>query len=488
MPPGHPKGDCRINKFTYCYVGNKHRDCGLVYTHNSCVCNDEMALKHRHQVATPKVVACTENLLKHFKIFEKLYFKTDLLSTQEVVNNYQGRWRRRYEQARVSLNDRPLCAKDFILNWFTKPDKEVKLEDLGVPRGIQYRNARAALMMGRFTHAVEGEIYKLEDEYKTKVFGKGVNLHDLAADFKKKVANFHNPVFLELDASKFDAHVSVDMLRVTRNLYMRLCRTPKDRQLVGYLWSRTFTNFGYTRNGIKYKTWGTRMSGDMDTGLGNCIVMYLLLCEYMKVVEIDKFSLSVNGDDSVIIIEYGDLEKAKDISMFKDYGFKMKFQVSFALSEMEYCQCKLVETAYGPVMARSPKRILDRGGWSVTKFGKSRLKDYLLSLGCGEMAINYGLPIGYVLGKLLKQAGYGGKMMPVDRKRYISYTRQKYWQCDEEAVITPEARLSYFHAFGISPDEQIRIEESLKIINTRLIESKLVDIYYTLLQIEPVMG
>lgn len=488
MPNYHPHGNCRINKFTYCYVGSKLPDVDLVYTHNSCLCNDEMALKFRHQVKTPRVVRPVENLYKHFKHFEKLFESVTLLTTREVVANYNGRWRRRYDNARRSLDSKPLSRKDFVLNWFTKPDKEEKLDELGVPRGIQYRNARGALMMGRFTHAVESEIYKLEDHYGTKIFGKGANLHDLAADFVNKASHFSNPVFLQLDASKFDAHVSVDMLRLTVELYTKLCKVPRERRFVRWLWSHTYNNLGYTRNGIKYKTWGTRMSGDMDTGLGNCIVMFLLLSEYMHEVGIKKYTLSVNGDDSVIIIEFGDLEKARNISLFKEYGFKMKFEVAFSLSEMEYCQCKLVETDYGPVMARSPHRILRRSGWSVTKFGKARIKDYLLSLGLGEKAINYGLPIGYALGKLLAVAGTGGVLMPTDRKRFISYTRQKYWQSKEEASISPVTRVNYFNAFGISPEEQVRIEKSLKILLKTSIDYKHVLMYYNLLTLQPLMG
>jgi len=362
------------------------------------------------------------------------------------------------------LKTRSLNRGDFQNRGFVKADKEHAVDIEKASRLIQYMKPTGALEMGRFTHAIESQIYSLQDKYNTKIFGKGGNLHEMGEDLNRKREQFQNPVYLLLDASKFDAHVSTEMLQMVAEWYLNLVEDPKQRSYVAWLWKHTFTNYGTTKNGIRYKTNGTRMSGHMDTGLGNSLIMYSMLVSYLKIVGITKYSLSVNGDDSVIIIEKPDVGRASDLSCFKSFGFKMKFEMTDDFSKMDYCQTRPVNTKYGWMLARSPERILARVGFSVNKFCKKKIRDYLYSLGKGEEAINFGLPIGYALGQALVQSTPGGKMLALNRKRYISYTRQKFWNTGLVAEVDQVARMSYQEAWDITVEDQIALEQSFKII------------------------
>jgi hypothetical protein len=283
-----------------------------------------------------------------------------------------------------------------------------------------------------------------------------------------------------LDASKFDAHVSIELLRLVRRFYLSLCAVPHERRYVSYLWGKTFSNYGVTRRGVRYKTDGTRMSGDMDTGLGNSLIMYVVLSRYLHLVDITKSVMSVNGDDSVIIIERSDLAKARDVTSIERMGFKIKFEVAFELQDMEFCQCRMVETDYGWVLARSPERILTRTGWSPAKYGRKRIKDYIYSLGMGEMAISYGVPIGHALGKALWKESPTGDYFCWDRKKHLTVVKQKYWGKQTECTISYAARVSYMNAFGITPEEQIHIENSFKVNTSMLITDTQFDLYQCL--------
>jgi hypothetical protein len=309
---------------------------------------------------------------------------------------------------------------------------------------------------------VEHAVYGLLDDHGTRIFGKGCNMHTLAADFLDKKNLFLSPVYLMLDASKFDAHVSAEFLQMVRRFYVSICEYSGQARYVSYMWQNTIKNYGVTRHGIKYSTWATRMSGDMDTGLGNSLIMYVALRCYLDAVGITKYAMSINGDDSVIFIEREQLAKARDISIFKSMGFKMKFEVAMSFQNMEFCQCRMVDTDYGWTLARSPHRILTRIGWSVNKFGKDRIRDYALSLGMGECAVSYGVPIGYAVGRALLKAGRGGKYIIWDRWSQEWLQQEKYWQCSK-ATVSYATRVSYEAAFGISPEEQISLEENIDV-------------------------
>jgi hypothetical protein len=202
----------------------------------------------------------------------------------------------------------------------------------------------------------------------------------------------------------------------------------------------------------------------MDTGLGDSLVSYAMLCAYMRECRISKYTMSVNGDDSVTIIEKADFNKLLGMDYFKKFGFVMKFDHTEDFQKMDFCQTRPVQTDYGWMMARGPRRLLQRAGWSVKKFGKRCQKSYVKSLGLGEMAINYGLPIGYKLGRMMYDAGGGARLLPVDRKRFVSQTKQRFWQVIDVPSISMATRISYQTAWDLSPCEQLEIESKLKIV------------------------
>jgi len=466
--PGVVFDACVVNEKSFCYVSQIVDDCGVTFTHNNCVCNAFLAFRLRHQVMTPpldlSLMPLFNGVLEELVVLHPKLILDDLYTRQKVVHNYRGRWFRRYEEARLELLERGLNRRDFWNKCFNKADKEKVIKNAS--RLIQYMMATGALEMGRFTHPFEALVYQCRDRFGTRIFGKGCNLHTLAEDFVRKRDCFLDPVYLLLDASKFDTHVDIGLLDAIRKFYRRCCRRPRDGHYVHWLWGHALTSCGFSALGFKYKTHGTRFSGHMDTGLGNSLIMYAMLVSYMKASGVSKFSLSVNGDDSVTIIERADLSRILGMDFFKRFGFSMKFEMTDDFSQMEYCQTRPVETDYGWMMCRGPERMLSRAGWTVTRFRHGRVRSYLKSLGLGEMAINYGCPVGYAMGRKLYVAGGDAKLMPVDRKRYISYTKQKFWQVFDVPTISMATRVSYQRAWGMDPSKQVEIERKLTVLRT----------------------
>jgi hypothetical protein len=433
---------------------------GITYTHNSCQCNELLGLLNRHQVESPEFDYVTEPLLENLKQLN--LSKVDMMSRSEVVSKYKGRWLRRYSKALSSLRDTPLRRKDFYISMFIKDDKENSAPEKA-PRCIQYRQARGALCMGQFTHPLEEVLYETRDRFNTRVFGKGINLHDLADDFLKKISFFASPCFVLLDASKFDSCVDAALLNVVIKFYKSLCKTRADRRYVSYCFRHTLVNYGFTKHGVRYKTWGTRMSGDMDTGMGNSLIMYTCLTEFMKVSGVSKYSMSVNGDDSVLIIEAKDLFKVKtNMPVWKSFGFNMKFEHTYDFNKMEYCQCRPVQTDYGWVMARNPDRILARFGFSNTKYGRKGVRDYLYTSGLGEFICSYGLPIAQQLGWSVYRNNLGGKLQTLSKYDWDWFNIQRYKGREAIGNISQDTRASFEMAWGYTPDEQVRLERSFK--------------------------
>ena len=76
---------------------------------------------------------------------------------------------------------------------------------------------------------------------------------------------------------------------------------------------------------VKFSVRGTRSSGDLNTSLGNCILMCAMVWAYIRDAGLFKVELANNGDDCVVIMEREDL----DIFLggletwFRDHGFRM---------------------------------------------------------------------------------------------------------------------------------------------------------------------
>jgi hypothetical protein len=205
------------------------------------------------------------------------------------------------------------------------------------------------------------------------------------------------------------------------------------------------------------------MSGDMDTGLGNCIIMNSLIKMYMKLVGIKHYLSSVNGDDSVVLIE-ADQEKLFRSSMYlwKRFGFNMKCDIVYSLEDVDYCQCKPLLTDYGWVMSRDPKRVLSRIAWSTKLYPKRGFGDYLYALGTCERATSWGVPVNFSAGQNIFDLSFKfkgqRKLRAMSRKLLQSVQRQKYWQCDTPCEISYSTRLRFQRAWNLDPVKQIELE------------------------------
>lgn len=302
--------------------------CKKVYVHNNCNCNEMIALRNRVLFQQPKALKIR---LSQCKLIARLI--ADWLPRVDVedgewIGNYTGRKRRKYEQAAMDVNMDGLYRRDGYVSAFVKAEKIFELKD---PRLIQARSAKYNYALGNFLKPIEHHLYNLKGTGRLQKFlpssrliAKGCNMERRAGLIAKKMARFPRPVVVSLDASRFDAHV-VEILRVEHLIYQRYWRSPILDRLLSWQWH----NKGRTSTGIRYRCRGGRMSGDMNTALGNCIISILLLANIMRVLKLTPTSWDMlcDGDDCLLFIDHSNLWVLEQIpQLYLEHGFVIKVE------------------------------------------------------------------------------------------------------------------------------------------------------------------
>jgi len=387
-----------------------------------------------------------------------------VLTLQEVVDSYTGRKHSIATNSFLSLINQPLNRRDGYSIAFVKVEKGKPSK---APRVIQPRNPRYNLVLGQYIKACEKRIYRAI----AKMYGdgptvmKGYNIQQVGRIIYGKWKSFTTPVAVGLDAVKFDMHVSAEMLRYEHRFYTMLFPDyPELQKLLD--WQIDNRGFAYAKDGkLSYAVRGRRFSGDMNTALGNCIIMCALVWTIAKERGVD-IKLVNNGDDCVVFMESTDLEKFRSglYEWFIDFGFRMTVEPPcYVLEDIEFCQMHPVLTTYGPTMVRNVHTSLAKDTMTVLPVHNSASAGkWLKAIGEGGMALTPGIPVMQEFYAFCdRQATTSGKTRNAvamqTGMRLLSKGLEKRWE-----TVQPETRLSFYKAFDITPDEQRAYEEDFR--------------------------
>jgi hypothetical protein len=385
------------------------------------------------------------------------------LSRRQVVDRYTGSKKRVYEEALLSLQRKPLGKDDARLKMFVKFEKQ-NLDK--APRGINPRDPRYNLELGRYLKHAEKSYFKAINE----AFGghtdhtviKGLNADESARVLKQKWDRFNEPVAVGLDAAKFDAHVSVDALKFEHSFYTGVY--PGDRKLQKLLsWQLVNEGVAYADDGtVKFKIKGTRSSGDLNTSLGNCNIMCGCVYAYAKdrCVEVE---LANNGDDCVVFMERANLTKFLEglEGWFRHRGFVMVAEEPvFAFEQVEFCQTKPVQLTTGWRMVRNHVAVLKKDPICLIAVQNDNVfRKWLDAVGDCGTTLNLGVPVQHAFYEAYKR--HGVKCSEGMKEKIYQNTSMRTRLSElrgSSHKISPEARVSYYYAFGILPDHQVEIE------------------------------
>jgi hypothetical protein len=473
-------GECKERKM-YRFTSPQVSDAFGI--HNNTVQNVRRSLMERVYMVekdgvlqpTPKPISPKhiQQTLSDFKIkFKQVAPHLPPLSAQEFLGRYQGGKRKRYELAMESLLGRGIERGDAFMSTFVKGEKlNLTVKSDPAPRAIQPRTPRFNFALGCYIAHLEKPVYRAISE----LFGgptvmKGYNAVDTGRHMKQMWDEFEQPVAIGLDASRFDQHVSKEMLQWEHDIWAMCMSSTNDVKSLRKLLAMQLTNKGFARcddGVIRYTVEGCRMSGDMNTASGNCIIMCAMIyCLCLKLGI--KCRLANNGDDCVLFIHKKDLLLVTRAipGYFTDLGFTMKVEEPcYDFESIEFCQTKPVWTYDHYRMVRIPQVAMAKDLTANHPINDPLIRSNWLSLmrdagssltaGCPVWGSFYRMFPPNV-GKRVHLQNFEDSGMI----RHMSKGLQK-----RMLPITPRARYSFWLAFGITPDEQIVMENSFDAIN-----------------------
>jgi len=406
----------------------------------------------------------------------KQFSTTTPVSRQSFVDFYKGRKRTIYQNAVDSLATSVIVPRDAHIKAFVKAEF-INSDDKPDPdpRIISPRDPRYNVEVGRYLRPIEHRIYGAI----AKIFGgvtvlKGFNAQQTGKIFHDKWNSFDDPVAVGLDASRFNQHVSVEALRWEHSIYNGIYRHNSElKKLLS--WQLTNHVTGYCRDGkLKYKVEGCRMSGDMNTAMGNCLIM----CALVHCYAIERgvnISLANNGDDCVVIMERKELVKFTNNldEWFLEMGFNMKVEKPvFHLEQIEFCQTHPVKVDGQYIMVRNFPKAIAKDCLSLKQLESPRTcKLWMDAVGQGGLSLCGGIPVYQEFYSSYIRAASGivdtrrSRRSAARRKRTpdVELTGGLAWlskgMTRRYSPVSEETRYSFYLAFGTTPEQQMALED-----------------------------
>jgi len=388
-------------------------------------------------------------------------------SVQQIVNSYSGPKKKSYGLAALSLLKRPLTKHDARLQAFVKSEKlNFSAKKDPAPRLIQPRSQRYNLELGRYLKLNEKKFLKGIDA----VFGYTVVLSGydsfttgriIAGNWRK----LQDPVILSFDFKRLDQHTRVPALEFEHSHYTAVW--PEDENLKMLLsWQLRNEGIALAKDGaIYFTTDGNRCSGDINTSLGNKLIVCGLLWTYLSELGIlDLIRLGNNGDDCFLMIErgYEDLVVNTIHDWFLKRGFRLELEpIVDVLEELVFCQSNPVCVDGRWRMVRTMTSIAKDSHTLLSIQGQKDLEMWFAAVGQCGLALNQGVPV--------LQSFHGAFLRNSNQRKVSTEYMHKvveYGNIErmgrltvKETRIAASTRLSFHRAFGIEPSRQIMLEQ-----------------------------
>lgn len=382
--------------------------------------------------------------------------------------NYRGRKLRIYQRARDNVLGRTFGAGFGRLRSFIKHEKCLEKPKRIVPRLIQPRSPEYNVCVGRYIRHLEHRIYSIID----KVWGgptvmKGLNCIQQGQAIFSAWSSFSHPVAVMLDAVRFDQHVSIPILQWEHSIYLAFYPQQYRPELEWLLSMQLFNSGSIVcpDGKVTYTVNGCRASGDMNTAMGNVLIMCASVYSLIHSLGI-RARLINNGDDCCLIVEKGDLDRLIDTigPWFDGLGFIIDVEGSTTVMEqIKFCQAHPVFDGVRWVMVRDPHVAISKDVTILKRWSMREYEVYLHQLGiCGLSA--YGnMPMWSAFYRCLERSCSDdirdGLRAHVSAPILDSGLGRLSMGASVGTNITDAARASFCLAFGITPCTQRYLED-----------------------------
>jgi len=439
--------------------------------HASCQHNEIAALAWRSLAPLPKGYACrvVGGPLAAFRKLSGIArsYRGHQWSYLDTALSYSGAMRRRYLDAERSLAvDGPLCARDAVLRAFLKAEKLAPGKD-AKPRMIFPRSPRYNLVLASwlkpFEHWLWGVLTaeRLFGGTKSRVVGKGLSPRRRANLVVRKFRQFRDCVVFEVDGKAFEAHVTKDALRLEHGVYK--AAFPADEALAQVLGYQRFA--GTTQSGVKFSRSGGRASGDFNTGMGNTLIMLALCVGVLNGYRV-RYDLLVDGDNALVFLERCNAGRVRqtfgqDVLDASGFEFTLEKPVSY-IEGIRFGRSAPVWLGSYWTMVRCPFSVLS-GAYASHRWLREPSFGARWANGVArcELSLARGVPVLQAAALSVLRATASRSKVPVEALSDMFVLGA--WLAEEtDAVdISPEARVSFERAFGLSAEVQMAWESHL---------------------------
>lgn len=401
-----------------------------------------------------------------YRIVGMLEGRVPTLSLEESLQRCPAHARKLYQRAYESFRFDPINQKDAHIKSFIKIEKTMRLDKSDpTARVVSPRGPRYNLVLGKYLRNMEKRIYKAIDTvFGHTVVSKGMNPRQTAACIYEHLHAVPNCVVVGMDASRFDQHVSKSMLKWEHSVYNSIIRDPELVELLSWQVENQ-CQMRVEDEVIKYTTQGTRCSGDLNTSLGNTLIMCAVTYAYLTRQGLTAnvhYRLFNAGDDQLIFIDEAYLHRLNDLpNYFVGMGFPMELEKPVkTLEEIEFCSTKPVYSASGLSMCRIWKNAIYKDlTCNVTVKNSYMLKQWMSAVSDCGIASAGDYPIYGALYKKYKAVSGG-----VNYKNLLNQSSMRGSLLEMRTAnmtgMEPTflSRCSFEKAFGITISEQRFIE------------------------------
>jgi hypothetical protein len=349
--------------------------------------------------------------------------------------------------------DRKLVNKSFVKTEFYPEIKEL--------RCINGRTDAFKVRVGPIFKLIEKEIFKLTP------FIKKVPVSD-RAKYVNDLLNKPERKFMETDYSSFEALFTKEIMEAVEfQVYNELTKElPEHEQFMDLIRTALLgTNVSQFKE-FTTKVEATRMSGEMNTSLGNGLSNWLIM-KYVAYRSKIKIKCVIEGDDGLISIPTSSNLKMK---YFEKLGLVIKFDVYDDIQQTSFCG--LTFDMLNNSIITEPIGAMIKFFWLNGRYIQA--SDLKLDILMRAKSLSY--LYSYSQCPILRElAEYGMRMTNhistkqieevYSTKNFDLYTREKMTEAllakVPEKNILPTTRLIMEKKFGISISDQLLIEEKL---------------------------
>nr|QKE44128.1 hypothetical protein 2 [Forsythia suspensa tombusvirus] len=381
----------------------------------------------------------------------------------EVPLWFKGSRRKRIARAVERLTLWGLRKRDRGVIAFPKPEKWWKKS---VPRIIQGPTPEYVASCAKFLKPLEHRVFRAIDEvWGATTVMKGLDQDARGLAISEAWGSFSDPVAIGMDASRFDQHVSKPMLRFEHSVYDAVYGSKELRDLLKC--QLEYQGRMYLPDGvIRYKMVGKRRSGDLNTSLGNILIMCAMCHTYVTELGLrpgKDVRLVNDGDDCVFVMErkFENVFCAGLADWFRALGFTMVVEEpAYELERLEFCQSRMVCVDGLWRMVRNPGKALQQDQ-QLVKHSNFNVVEWAKAVGLCGLHVSRGVPMLQAFYEVMAQGATTSSVLSHADFRREAVASLSGGKIASKAVdIAPSTRVSFWRAYGVDPSTQ-RIYEQL---------------------------